>query len=58
MHIAATHKKSGRTGHVLAVMRSSDGAVEFYWFEQDFYRDGTASGWHLPDELNIPEVNA
>ncbi|MEU4709520.1 hypothetical protein AB0G00_24150 [Nocardia salmonicida] len=52
MQIKATHKKTGHTGLILDEMHGE------YWFEQDYNRNGTVSGWFSPSELDIPEVNA
>ena len=54
--IIAQHRKSGRTGHISDTMEDNRGAL-MYWFEQDFYRDGTASGWKYLNELNAPSLN-
>ena len=54
--LVAQHKKSERTGRILDSMMDNQG-VRMFWFEQDFYQDGTASGWKYLNELNSPDLN-
>ena len=54
--LTAQHIKSGRIGQILGEMEDNRGGTMFL-FVQDFYREGTVSGWRYLSELRVPALN-